>query len=168
MATEARPPGALGPVRGLSGSAHHEEPQLSRPVQPGAALVGRCGTPGCVVLLAGFARLLAMATSPSALDQLLPTNKSKKPAGEQAQLSVRVPVVLRDRAHQAAGRAGVTVAQLTARALEAEIARVMDPAAGFAADLAGNLQRRLRAALDGGTWDEAVAELVEDDPDLAS
>lgn len=84
------------------------------------------------------------------------------------QMSVRLPVELRDAAHAVATQHGVTLTHLVEQALKAEIARRTDPAAQFSAQVADAVRRRIVAALDDGTWDEAVSAYTADDPDLAS
>jgi hypothetical protein len=83
-------------------------------------------------------------------------------------LSARVPVELRDAAHGAAARLGISVTELIERALWAEVERVTDPAAQFAAHIAASIQKRMAIALADGTWDESVAGYTATDPDLAS
>ena len=49
-----------------------------------------------------------------------------------------------------------------------EVARTTQPEVAFAIDMADSIQRKLAAALDDGSYDEAVAAMVLEDPDLAS
>jgi hypothetical protein len=109
-------------------------------------------------------------SAPNELQALLPSHKRPQRRGstEPVQLSARVPAELRDAAHAAAGRLGISVTELIERALWAEVERATNPAAQFAADIAASIQQRIAAALADGTWDEAVAAYTATDPDLAS
>lgn len=106
----------------------------------------------------------------SELERLLPSRREARavPPDVPVQLSVRVPAELRDAARDLAERTGTSLTQLVEDALRAEIARRRDPAAQFSEQLARSIRERLAAALDDGSWDEAVREAVAGDVDLAS
>lgn len=105
----------------------------------------------------------------SELRSLLADRGATRPsrASSVAQISVRLPVELHERARAAAARSGLSLTALVERALLAEIARIEDPSAQFADRVAGSILRRVSDALADGTWDEAVAAYAADDPDLA-
>lgn len=54
------------------------------------------------------------------------------------------------------------------RGLKAEIARHNDPAAQFSERVAAAIRSRVVAALDDGSWEEAVRTYTAADPDLDS
>jgi uncharacterized protein (DUF1778 family) len=112
---------------------------------------------------------MVASSTRASVEALLPRRRvpDSSEGARTVQLSVRLATDLRDAVRSAAERSDMTLTDFVEQALRAEVVRHTDPAAQFTERLAESIRTSVVAALDDGSWDEAVRALTATDPDLA-
>lgn len=110
--------------------------------------------------MSGYERLIGEAR------QRLNLGEDSSPVeqgGEEVQLSVRLPVGLRDAANDLARRRGQTLTGLVTELLVTALDATRDPFAALAVDLAELTRQELAAAIAAGDYGEAAAQIDMED-----